>query len=82
MRSDHQPANDAPYWPACVHEPGFLPWQARFVAIVNNTRPDTPTPDLVRMARMHGAVPPEWAQAVQFLMGQGCTAGAVSGVDP
>lgn len=68
-----QPANDSPYLPACVHEPGFLPWLARFVAIVNNARPDTPTPDLVRMARMHGAVPPDWVLAVRFLMAQAAT---------
>lgn len=68
-----QAANDSPYWPACVHEPGFLPWLARFVAIVNNTRPHTPMPDLVRMARMHGAVPPEWVLAVRFLMAQAGT---------
>lgn len=65
-----QPANDSPYWPACVHDPGFLPWLARFVTIVNNTRPDTPEVDLVRMAGVHGAVPPEWLQAVRFLMGE------------
>lgn len=68
-----QPANDSPYWPACMHDPGFLPWLARFVAIVNNTRADTPTPDLVRMARMHGAVSPEWVLAVRFLMEQAGT---------
>lgn len=68
-----QPANDSPCWLACVHEPGFLPRLARFVAIVNNTCPDKPTPDLVRMARMHGAVSPEWVLAVRFLMEQAAT---------
>lgn len=63
-----QPANDSPYWPACVHEPGFLPWLYRVLAIVNNARPGTPFPVLLRMARKQGEVPPEWALAVQFLM--------------
>lgn len=68
MRQDHQPANDSPYWPACVSDPGFLPWLSRVLTIARNTRPDTPTPALVRMARVHGAVPPEWALAALFLM--------------
>lgn len=66
-----QAVNDAPYWPACVHEPGFLPWLARFVTIVNSTSPSTPTPDLVRMAGLHGPVSPEWAIAAQFLLSLG-----------
>lgn len=75
-------ANDAPYWPACVQEPGFLPWLARFVTIVNSTSPSTPTHDLVRMARMYGPVPPEWVSAVQFLMGKCRTGAALSGGEP
>lgn len=73
VKQGHQPANDSPYWPACASDPGFLPWLARVVTIANSTRPDTPTPDLVHMARMQGAASPEWVEAVQFLMGQGCT---------
>lgn len=68
MRQDHQAANDSPYWPACVREPGFLPWLARFMAIVNTTRPDTPIDTLGNMARKHGHVPPEWVLSVLFLM--------------
>ena len=61
-------ANDASYWPACVHEPGLLTWLARFVTIVNRTSPSTPTPDLVRLARLHGPVPAEWVEATKFLL--------------
>jgi len=68
VRQDHQAANDSPYWPACVHEPGFLPWLARFMAIVMNTRAETPTHVLVRMARKHGYLPPELTLPVLFRM--------------
>ena len=67
------PANDSPYWPSCVSDPGFLPWLARVVTIAKSTSPDTPTPDLVRMARSLGTAPPEWVLAVQFVMGQAAT---------
>lgn len=63
-----QPANDAPYWPTCARDPGFLPWLSRFMVIVKNTRPDTPTHTLMRMARRHGSVPPDWRLAVLFMM--------------
>jgi hypothetical protein len=63
-----QAANDSPYWPACMCDPGFLPWLSRFMAIVTNTRNDTPTHAMVRMAQKHGPVPPDWGLAVQFLM--------------
>ena len=63
-------ANDAPYWPACVREPGFLPWLSRIAAIANNTQPNTPAHSLVRMAQKQGAAPPEWVQAARFLVEQ------------
>lgn len=63
-----QSANDAPYWPTCTRDPGFGPWFYRFMAIVTNTRPDTSTHAMVRMARRHGSVPPDWRLAVLFLM--------------
>jgi hypothetical protein len=67
-------ANDSPYWPSCAHDPGFLPWLHRFIAVVNNTRPDTPFPVLLRMVRQQGNVPPDWALAVRFMMEHARTA--------
>lgn len=61
-------ANDAPYWPSCAHDPSFLPWLHRVMAVVNNTRPDIPFPVLLRMVRRQGTVPKEWALAVRFIM--------------
>jgi hypothetical protein len=68
MDSATTAANDSPYWPACMRDPGFLPWLSRFMAIVNNTRADTPTHALVHMAQKHGPVPPDWGLAVLFLV--------------
>lgn len=63
-----QPANDSPYWPTCVHDPDFLPWFYRFMAIVRNTPPEASTQTLVRMAQKHCPAHPDWGLAVLFLM--------------
>lgn len=61
-------ANDSPYWPVCMHDPAFLPWLSRFMAIASNTGPQTSTHTLATMAQKHGPVPAEWGLAVLWLM--------------
>lgn len=67
MRSEPS-ANDSPYLPACVQDPGFMPWLSRVLTIVRNARPGTEFPVLLDIARKQGEVSEEWATAARFLL--------------
>ena len=78
MRAESS-ANDAPYWPACAREPGFLPWLHRILNIARNVSDDVPTHELARIAGMHGTVPTEWGLAALFLMEQSRPTSSLNG---
>lgn len=53
-------ANEARYWPACMSEPGFMPWFSRLCLLASNTD---------ALAAHHLAQPPAaWVDAARLLL--------------